>query len=46
MTFYDIALLTEREVLVIATSSTVSAREISLAASEAAKALCYELETI
>ena len=43
MTFYDAALLTEREILVMATSSNVSAREISLVASEASKALGYEL---
>ena len=45
MTINDAALvlLTEREILVIATSSKVSAREIYLAASEAAKALGYEL---
>ena len=43
MTFYDAALLTDREILVMATSSKFSAREDSLAESEAAKALGYEL---
>ena len=42
MTFYDSALHGE-EILVMATSSKVSTGEISLAASEAAKALGYEL---
>ena len=46
MTINDTALLTEREILVMATFSKVSTREISLAVSEAAKALGYELETI
>ena len=38
MTFYDAALLTEREIFVMATFSKVSAREISFAASDAARA--------
>ena len=42
MTFYDAALLMEREILVMATSSKFSTLEISLAA-EVAKALGYEL---
>ena len=46
MTFYDAALLTVREILVLATSSKFSTREISLAVSEAAKALGYDCETI
>ena len=43
MTFYDTALQTEREILVMATFSKLFDREISLAVSEAAKALGYEL---
>ena len=41
MTFYDAVLVTEREILVMATSSKFFAREFAV--SEAAKALGYEL---
>ena len=44
MTYYDaVLLLTEVILVVMATSSKFSAQEISLAVSEAAKALGYEL---
>ena len=44
MTFDDATLLTEREILVMATSSKFFSQEILLAVSEAAKAFGYELQ--